>query len=475
MKKDDFLWGSATASYQCEGAWDKDGKGLSMWDDFCHNSPFNLNGSNGDIASDFYHHYREDLKMLKDGGQNTFRFSLSWPRILPNGTGEINEDGIRFYRNVLTECHKLGIVPNVTLYHWDLPKKLQDNGGWENRETAYAFEKYANVCFDAFKDLVELWVTINEPSYFILSGYAIGNYPPNVKDFYRTAKAGYHVQLASALATNTFRKGNYPGEIGIVHASSVVDIVDQSIASKIAQRKADNYFNNWVLDPPFLGKFPEDFFEDLVKKGIELDFIMENDNLIFKNGIVDFCGINYYSRSLIRAAGEGELLLKSNNLGIREEINEPRVVVRIPGWFEMIEDPDSAFTQWDMEIYPEGLTNTLIDVKKKYGDIPIYLTENGVGMHEKLSNNTVEDDGRIDFMESHINALLKAKDLGIDVRGYYVWSTMDLYSWVNGYQKRYGLVYVDFDNHQKRYPKKSYYWYRDFILNYQKKEESNYE
>lgn len=456
---EDFLWGSATASYQCEGAWQEDGKGLGMWDEFCHSEKNHVTYTTGDVASDHYHRFEEDIRMLAESNQNSYRFSLSWPRILPSGTGEVNPQGIAHYRKVLETCLKYEVVPNVTLYHWDLPQSLAEAGGWENEQTAYAFAEYAAVCFRELGDLVPLWVTINEPSYFIHSGYAIGNYPPNVQDFQRTIHAGYNVMLASALAVREFRKSSAAGQIGIVHASANVDTVDDSPESLKAGRLADNYFNNWVLDPPLLGHFPEDMVKKL-SQDFDLSFIRPEHEQILKDGIVDFVGINYYSRALIKPYTGGETILKVNNKG-KEAKGQTQVIVK--GWFEQVQDPDSEYTAWDCEIYPKGLYDELLDVRKKYGDVPVYITENGVGMYEQAVDGYVEDDGRIDFLQRHIESMRRAIRDGFNLKGYYVWSTFDLYSWINGYEKRYGLVRVDFDNGLKRIPKKSYYWYKDFI------------
>ncbi|MBS6642871.1 MAG: family 1 glycosylhydrolase [Clostridiaceae bacterium] len=459
----DFLWGSATASYQCEGAWQEDGKGLGMWDEFCHSEKNCITYTTGDVASDHYHRFEEDIKMMAEGGQNTYRFSLAWPRILPEGTGKVNPKGIEYYQKVIDTCLKYGVEPNVTLYHWDLPNTLAEKGGWENVDTAYAFAEYAKVCFDAFGDKVKLWVTINEPSYFITSGYAIGNYPPNVKDFQRMIHAAYHVMLASALGVKAFRDSQAKGQVGIVHASANVDLYDDSEACKKAGRLADNYFNNWVLDPPMLGHFPQDLLEKLEEEGFDLSFMKPEHKEILENGIVDFIGINYYSRALIKPYTTGETILKANNTGKKGEDSAELI---IKGWFEQAKDPDSEYTAWDCEIYPKGIYDELADIRRKYGDVPVYITENGVGMYEKPSKNgMVEDDGRIDFLSRHIEEMRRAIRDGLNLKGYYVWSTFDLYSWINGYEKRYGLVRVDFDDNCRRTPKKSYYWYRDFIRN----------
>lgn len=463
MKKD-FLWGSATAAYQCEGAWDSDGKGPSQWDEFSHNSTMNINHVDADVASDFYHRFEEDIKMLKESNQNSFRMSISWSRILPEGEGNVNKKGIAFYHKVFDCLESYGIEPNVTLFHYDLPQALEKNGGWENEKTAYAFADYAKLCFSEFGDKVKLWVTVNEPVYNMMCCYGVGNYPPHVKNPARFAKAGYHYMLASALAIREYRKMNLQGSIGVVHDIHPVYGIDDSNECKFAERMADNVLNNWVLDPAVCGYFPTDFIEEL-KKQIDLSFMKEDHKFIFQQGTVDFLGINYYTRAFVKPYEDGETCFNENNSGVRQEDGSSiHKLMNVKGMFERVEDPHGFYSDWDMEIYPEGLYDSLMLIKNRYHNIPVYVTENGIGLHEILMDGIIEDDERIEFLQEHIVAMKKAMSAGADVRGYYVWSTFDLYSWVNGYDKRYGLVYIDFtDEKLTRIPKKSYYWYKDLI------------
>lgn len=450
-----FLWGSATASYQCEGAWQEDNKLESMWDHYLHE--FQL--ENGDVASDFYHHFDEDLKMAKEGGQNSFRFSLSWPRIIKNPQGEVNEKGIAFYRSVLKACHRYGLVPNVTIYHWDLPQYLEAQGGWQNEDTCQAFLHYAKVCFDSFHDLVDIWVTFNEPRWFIFNGYFIGNYPPGCHDVDMTIKGAFHVMYASALAIKVFREGNYPGKIGIVHSYTPVNGIDDTVETRIAMRYADNYCNNWVLDTAALGDIPIDMLGKLASEGHDLSYMTPDKLTIIKHNTVDFIGLNYYARALVQPYTTGETTLIVNNKGKAGKGTSKTI---IKGWFEQVADPNTKKTEWDTEIYPQGLYEGILNAWHKY-HLPIYITENGIGVSEDVTVEQVEDRYRIEFMKEHIEAILKAKEEGADVRGYYAWSTFDLYSWKNGCEKRYGLVAIDFEDHLKRKPKASYYWYKDFI------------
>ena len=460
MKKEPFLWGSATAAYQCEGAWEEDGKGPSQWDVFCHTSEKNINHVSGDVSCDHYHRYEEDMKMMAECGQNTYRFSISWSRILPDGTGTINKKGIEYYNRMIDACLKYHLIPNVTLFHYDLPNVIAERGGWENRQTVDDFVEYAKICFEAFGDRVSFWATLNEPKYYNYCSYAAGNYPPNVQDFQRFCKVGYHLLLGSAKAINEFRKGNYVGKIGLVHATGNVETEGNDEANKIAYRNADLFYNKWITDTCIKGYFPEDLIPKLKESGIDLSFVRNEDRPIFESGVVDFIGVNIYSRSYVKPYTSGETCVNVNNVGAGSNVKEGVV---IKGWFETAYDENVRRNKWGREIYPRCMYDELMELKDKYGDIPIYVTENGHGCYDELIDGKVEDDERIEILEEFIDWMLKAKNDGANVKGYYVWSTMDLYSWVNGYKKRYGLVYIDFENELKRIPKKSYYWYKELI------------
>ena len=453
--KENFLWGSATASYQCEGAWKEDGRIASNWDTYLHDNHY----ENGDVASDFYHHYKEDIAMMKKGGQNAYRFSFAWPRIV-HEDGTINTKGLDFYHRIIDECHRNAIEPFVTLYHWDLPEYLEAKGGWLNRDTCDAYLKYAEICFREFNGEVKYWMTFNEPKWIVVSGYLVGNYPPAVQCAAKTVQAAYHMMLASAMAVKKFRELNIAGTIGIVHSYSPVNGVDNTSSTRAAMRYADNFMNNWVLDTAAKGEIPADLLDALKEKKICLSFMKEADLKLIQSQHVDFLGLNYYARALIKPYEGGETSLIVNNSGSKAK---GCTTTRIKNWFEQVRDPNSEYTEWDTEIYPKGLYDGLLMANKRY-HLPMYITENGVGMYEDVSAGIVKDDYRISFMNDHINALMNAMDDGADVRGYFAWSSFDLYSWKNGCEKRYGLVAVDFkDQNLKRFPKKSYMWYRSVI------------
>ncbi|GAA0078839.1 glycoside hydrolase family 1 protein [Clostridium sp. CTA-5] len=451
MKK--FLWGTATASYQCEGAWNEDGRVESMWDYYLHKNNF----ENGNMASDHYHRYKEDIKYMKDGGHNTYRFSLAWPRIIKNIDGDINPEGIEFYHKLIDECINNGITPFVTIYHWDLPQFLEEKGGWINKETIDAYIHYVNVVFKEFGEKVKYFVTFNEPRYFIFSGYKIGNYPPGLQNTEFTIKGSYYVMLANARAIAEYRKHNLEGKIGIVHSFAPIFGIDDTLETKIAIRNADNFMNNWILDTAAKGEIPIDLLTRLSMK-YDLSYITAEDMKVIKENTVDFIGLNYYARALVKPYTEGETTLIVNNSGSSAKGTSKLIIKE---WFEQVFDPASKYTEWDTEVYPRGLYEGIMMVHNKYG-LPIFVTENGVASYEDVSKDEpVNDDYRIEFLNDHIAAILNAKDEGADVRGYYIWSTMDLYSWKNGCNKRYGLVAVDWDNGLVRKPKKSYYWFKE--------------
>ena len=454
-----MLWGSATASYQCEGAWDLDEKAESMWDRYLHENGL----ENGDVASDHYHHYEEDIRMMAEGGQNAYRFSLSWPRIIRDLEGNVNEKGLAFYDTLIDTCHRYHIEPFVTIYHWDLPQYLEDIGGWQNIETAYHFEKYCETVFRHFNGKVRFWSTFNEPKWFIFSGYMSGNYPPCHRNIPEVIRGSYNVMFASALGVRKFREMKTEGEIGLVASYQTIYGLDESTETLNAMRHADNYCNNWQVDTACLGEFPSDMVDKLKEQGYDLSFAKEEVLQIIRENTVDFIGINYYSPMYVKPYTDGETLVKTNNQG-KNYKGDLRSVVK--GWFEVANDDMKDIVPhnpWGMFVYPQGLYDALTRVSS-YVKQPIYVTENGYGAYEEISED-IDDQYRIDYIREHIRYLLKAKEDGVDVNGYFVWSPFDLYSWKNGCEKRYGLVAVDFDDGCKRIPKHSYYWYKTSIEN----------
>ena len=466
----DFLWGSATAAYQCEGGWQEGNKDISNWDAFCHSDKNNINSVTGDVASDVYHKYEEDIRMMAECGQNSYRFSLAWTRIISSETGKVNNDGIEFYNKIINTCLKYHIRPLVTLYHYDMPNTLFEKGGWENRNTVDAYAKYAEVCFENFSDRVSLWATVNEPNYETLCCYGIGNYPPNIHDLERRWKAMYHIMLASAKAIGLFRKRKYEGMIGVVSDSYMISALRENADYLEAIRLGDIFFNKSVNEVAVKGVYSKDFVEKLQSEGYDLSYMLEEDKEVFKRGVVDYLGVNAYDRILVKPYQGGESHMTVNNTGDATEKNEAIV----KDWFVIDHDESTPKNPWGNEIYPKSIYYLLLDLKEKYPNTPIIITENGLGYYDELIDGQVHDEYRIEYIRGYIHWMKKAMEEGCDVRGYYVWSTMDLYSWINGYEKRYGLVYVDFDHKNVRIPKDSYYWYRDMIKKEREQNETYY-
>lgn len=458
--KKGFLWGTASAAYQCEGGWNEGGKGESTWDQFCH-GPKNGKGITGDVAADFYHRYKEDIRLLREGGHNTLRFSIAWTRILPDRSGRVNEEGVAFYRDVLRECRENGITPNVTLLHYDIPAWLEDIGGYQNPVFSDEFAKYARAVFEAFGDEIPLYVTINECTHNGTCSYLTGNYPPNRHDVQAMVQASYNMMVASAKAIREFRRLHLNAQIGIVHTTNSVQILKDTPEYRTARRRADLFKNKWVTDPAILGRFPEDLKPLLLESGIDLSFVRDDDLEIIRDNTVDFLGQNCYTRAVVKPYESGETNYYPNNQGAGQKTVEGYVV---KGWFQTDVDPTTPKNAWSREIYPKTIYDMLMGIKEDYGDIPVYITENGHAMYERPDENgQVNDDERIEFMKSYLDWLVRAENEGCNVKGYYAWSTTDCYSWINGYEKRYGLIYIDYENGLKRIPKKSYHWYKRYI------------
>lgn len=463
-----FLWGSATAAYQCEGAWQEGGKGLSNWDAFCHSAANNVNPVTGDVASDHFHRYEEDIRMMAEGGQNAYRFSIAWTRIIPDGVGAVSEEGLAHYDRVIDSCLAHGVEPIVTLYHYDLPNALFEQGGWENRATVDALVAYAKACFDRFGDRVRYWFTVNEPNYETLCCYGIGNYAPNVQDLSRRWKAMYHILLASAKTVAAFRVGGYPGKIGLVSDSYAIETRVDNEAYRKAALRADLFFNRSVNDVCVKGEVPPEFVELLRADGNDLSYMLPEDTATFRAGTVDLLGVNVYNRYLIKPYESDETCLKVNNTGTAEGIEE----LQVKNWYTVEDDPDTIKNAWGMEVYPKAMHTLLKQLHERYPETPFMITENGIGYRDVLEpDGTIHDSYRIDYCQGNAEWMLRAMDEGVEVLGYMVWSTMDLYSWINGYEKRYGLVYVDYDDDCRRICKDSYYWYRDFIAQHTEKEQ----
>lgn len=452
-----FLWGAATAAYQVEGGHDADGKGPSIWDIFAHKPGTTFQNTNGDVAVDHYHRFREDVALMAEQGLQSYRFSISWPRLFPQGRGAVNEAGVKFYSDLIDCLVENNIEPMITLYHWDLPQALQDEGGWENRATAEAFVDYARLCYTRFGDRVKLWSTFNETVVFIGHGYITGSHPPSVRDPARAIQACHHVFVAHAGAVNAFRSSGIDGTIGFVNVLQTHTPLTDSAEDKQAAALADGIWTHWLYDPVLKGEYPAELLAK-TQALWNVPLFAPGDEQLLKENICDFIGLNYYKRETV-AANHQQTHLQSNHSGEKNSGHE----FGFKDLFKFVRNPQGVYTDWDWEIYPQGLTDGILQIKARYGDIPIYITENGLGAKDPIIDGEVVDDPRIDYLKIHIDAVEAAMQQGADVRGYYPWSFIDLLSWLNGYQKQYGFVYVDHQNGLARKRKKSFFWYQELI------------
>ncbi|MES2129293.1 MAG: GH1 family beta-glucosidase [Pseudomonadota bacterium] len=424
-----FTWGVATSAFQIEGASRDDGKGPSIWDTFCQ-VPGNIkDASTGDIACDHYHRYREDVELIASLNVDAYRFSMSWPRVQPAGKGAWNEKGFDFYDRLLDELHEKNVSPHLTLYHWDLPQALQDEGGWLNRDTTLRFADYALEVARRFGDRIDAIATHNEPWCTANLGYGNAQFAPGFADAKAAIQVSHHLLLSHGLALQAMRAAGAKARLGIVLNQWNADPATNSAAD---QAMADLEYARsvqWFMDPIFKARYPE---LALQAHGANAPVVLEGDMRNIAQPL-DFLGVNYYFRSFCSAE------------------DPPR---QPPG--------DHGFTDMGWEIYPQGLTELLLDLKAEYDLPPIYITENGMANVDQVEDGLVSDHARIAYVRSHLEALLNAMQQGVDVRGYFLWSLLDNFEWNSGYAKRFGIVHVDYAT-QQRTLKESAIWYRDFI------------
>ncbi|QJD89041.1 beta-glucosidase [Duganella dendranthematis] len=432
----DFIWGSATSAYQIEGSPLADGAGPSIWQRFCA-VPGNVrDGDNGDIACDHYNRYKEDVALMARLGLKAYRFSVSWSRILPQGRGAVNQPGLDFYSKLIDELLAHGIEPMVTLYHWDLPAALDDRGGWLNPDIADWFTDYTRILFKAFDGRVKSWATLNEPWVVTDGGYMHGTLAPGHRNLHEAALASHNLMRAHGSAVQAYREiGRH--QIGIVVNIEPKYPASQSQEDLDATRRADAYMNRQYLDPIFLGSYPPELkqmFGDAWPDWPAADFDLIGQKL-------DFVGINYYTRSVVR----------------NEPSNWPLKVAPV-------RQPQATYTETGWEVFPQGLTDTLTTFTQRYGPMPVYIMENGSAFYDppNAENGRVHDPLRIDCLRKNMQALSNALAQGVDVRGYMVWSLLDNLEWSLGFAKRFGIVHVNFET-QQRTLKDSAYLYADIV------------
>ncbi|MEV4470982.1 GH1 family beta-glucosidase [Nonomuraea sp. NPDC049504] len=429
-----FLWGTATAAYQIEGATGEDGRGPSIWDTFAREPGRTRDGHTGDVACDHYHRWREDVALMADLGVNAYRFSIAWPRVLPDGAGAVNGRGLDFYDRLVDALLAAGVQPVPTLFHWDLPQALEDRGGWLNRDVAELFADYAGVVGARLADRVPLWITLNEPFVHMAFGYAMGLHAPGHALMTGALPAAHHQLLAHGRAVAALRAAG-ARQVALTNNCTPVWPASSREQDVRAAEAYDILHNRLFTDPVLTGAYP-----DLSAYTGDLDFVRDGD-LETVSAPIDALGVNYYNPTRIAApTDEG---LPFTNAGITGH-------------------PTTAFG-WP--VVPDGLRELLTGLKSRYGAAlpPILVTENGCSQPDVPGpDGTIDDADRIAFLDGHIAALRRAMDEGVDVRGYFVWSLIDNFEWAEGYHQRFGLVHVDHAT-QRRTPKRSYHWYRDFL------------
>jgi beta-glucosidase len=428
---EDFLWGVSSSAFQIEGAVGEGGRGRSSWDTFCATPGKIRGGENADVACDHYHRYPEDIALMAGLGVDAYRFSFAWPRLQPDGSGKPNAEGIAFYDRLLDAVCEAGITPVGTLYHWDTPQPLEDAGGWRNRETALRFGEYARIAGERFADRVPMWIPVNEPMVTTIFGYAIGEYAPGEFLLLDAVPTAHHQHLAHGLAVQALRAAG-ADQIGTANNHSPVWPAGKSDVD--AADALDVLLNRMFADPVLLGRYPDRFTAHL-PSGYA-------DDLPTIATPIDFYGVNYYEPQVAAAPSPGN-----------------------PLPFDLGDVRGYPMTTNDSPIVPAGLTELLVGMRARYGDAlpPVYITENGCSFDDEVGpDGAVHDPRRVDFMDTHLQALADAMKAGVDVRGYFVWSIVDNFEWSKGYAPRFGLVHVDFAT-QQRTPKDSYTWYRDLI------------
>ncbi len=432
-----MIYGVATAAYQIEGAGNEGGRTPCIWDEFAKGDG-NVSGyQDGSVACDHYHRYKEDIQLMKELGVDSYRLSIAWPRIFPR-KGEFNQEGMQFYIDLLEELTAKGIKPSITLYHWDLPMWAHELGGWLNREVVDWYLEFAKACFDNLDKYAFNFVTHNEPFCASFLSYGIGHHAPGHRSLEDAVKSAHHILLSHGKAVEMYKNGGYKNEIGIVLNFTWSDAASNSFADQIARNNDDGINNKWFLEAVFNKQYPMDIV-NLFAKGISnFDFIQEGD--LEAIGIeIDFLGINYYTRSVARFDTMSFALTS--------------------GGFSALPKTDMG---WD--ISPESFRK-VIEMVRKYTDKPIYITENGSAWPDVVAEDgKVHDTGRIDYLEKHLAQVEQMNKDGLNIVGYYAWSFMDNYEWAFGYDKRFGIVYVDYET-QKRIPKDSYYRYQEIIKN----------
>ncbi|MEU3205303.1 GH1 family beta-glucosidase [Streptomyces cyaneofuscatus] len=431
----DFTWGVATAAYQIEGAVTEDGRSPSIWDTFSHTPGKVDNGDTGDTACDHYHRVPEDIGLIKQVGADAYRFSIAWPRVVPGGDGPVNKAGLDFYDRLVDGLLEAGVTPFATLYHWDLPQVLQDRGGWTVRETSEHFAAYASHVVERIGDRVKDWATLNEPLCSAWIGHLEGRMAPGLTDLTAAVRASYHLHLGHGLAVQAIRAASSDARVGIVNNLSPIVPASTSEADLAAARRADGHINRWWLDPVLGRGYPQDMVETY---GVELP--VRPGDLETIAAPLDWLGLNYYFRQIVTADPSGPA----------------------PG-FTQVPVADARHTYMDWEVYADGLEQLLLRLTEEYGVERIYVTENGSAYQDTVAaDGSVHDPERVAYLEEHLAACARAVAKGAPLAGYFAWSLLDNFEWAYGYDKRFGLVHVDYAT-QRRTVKSSGRRYAELI------------
>jgi len=443
-----FLWGAATAAYQVEGAASEDGRGLSIWDTFSHTPGKTDNGDTGDVACDMYHRYPADVALMKDLGIKAFRLSISWSRLFPNGDEVREERGFAFYDNLINNLRSQGITPYITLYHWDLPQALEEKGGWRSRETVNAFGKYAAAVAEHFGDRVKHFAPINEPWCVAWLGHGLGVHAPGISDRPTAFKVAHHTVIAHATAVNAMRAVRSDLKIGPVlnQANYPADDPKDPVQAR-ASAILDAVQNRWWMDAIFYGKYPQILVDEFGEEF--LDAILPGDMELAQTKN-DWLGINYYFDTRVGASDSAKTVEFDNSALLGLTIDST---------------PKGELTDMGWPITPEGLTKMLVRWQEEFGSrLPqVFITENGCAYPDGPdATGKIKDQRRISYLDKHLNALLDAIDQGVNLGGYFQWSLLDNFEWSLGYQKRFGIVFVDYST-QERTPKESAHWYSHVI------------
>jgi beta-glucosidase len=414
---DGFLWGTATAAYQIEGGHTADGKGPSIWDTFSHIPGKIFEKQNGDVACDHYHRYRDDVGIMAELGLNAYRFSVSWPRVMPGGTGAPNQKGLDFYSKLLDALLERKIRPFVTLYHWDLPQAMEDRGGWGARATATAFGEYAALMGRTLGDRVKDWITLNEPLASTTAGYVFGIHAPGKQDPQLAFQVSHHLNLAHGHAVRALRAAVPNSHVGITQVSMPVYPASDSDADRQAAQRYDGVVNRWYWDPPLRGSYPSDVLERLGPLAPKI----EAGDLKLVSPPIDFFGHNSYTRAVVK--------------------DDPASMVM---GATQIPQEDTPKTEMGWEVYPNHLYDALTRITREYNAPDIYITENGAAYADEVVNGAVNDPQRVDYLRTHLTAAHRAIQDGAQLRGYFCWSLLDNFEWSYGYSKRFGIVYIDY-------------------------------